>query len=230
MYVKIAREFLSGWNVYICSDSVSLQLRAGLLSILSHSPFLSPIHWFISLWNNYVLLIPDKTHVLILKSLKHSSVICSSFLSLIPMLLKIKNSETFITYMIGRHTRSPLHAYFTTVLTPSCSISFSNSTGDFEDGHHNRSEYHTSMTKCPNQTFVFPKWSNSVSTFILFFLELILGNKYGDFGDVPSQLDTSLQLAHLHFCLQSGRPLNGAHQHQLTCQTVWTLDCEVAPS
>lgn len=51
-------------------------------------------------------------------------------------------------------------------------------------------------------------------------LELILGHKHGDFGDVPSQLDSSLQLAHLHFCLQCGRALHRAHQHQLPCHTV----------
>lgn len=69
-----------------------------------------------------------------------------------------------------------------------------------------------------------------ISTFIPLFLELILGNKHGDFGDVPSQLDSSLQLAHLHFCLQCGRALHRAHQHQLPCHTVWTLDREVAAS
>jgi len=73
-----------------------------------------------------------------------------------------------------------------------------------------------------------PKCVPSHSSF--FFLKLIWGNKHGDFGDVLPQLDSFLQLAHLHFSLQSGRALHGAHQHQLTCQTVWTLDCEVAPS
>lgn len=65
---------------------------------------------------------------------------------------------------------------------------------------------------------------------LAFFLELILGNKHGDFGDVPPQLDSSLQLTHLHFSLQRGRALHRAHQHQLTRQAVWTLDCEVAAS
>lgn len=72
--------------------------------------------------------------------------------------------------------------------------------------------------------------SKYVSTSIPIFLKLIRGDKHGDLGDVPPQLHSSLQLAHLHFCLQSGRALYRGHQHQLTCQAVWTLDCEVAPS
>lgn len=60
-------------------------------------------------------------------------------------------------------------------------------------------------------------------------LELVLGHKHGDFGDVPPQLDASLQLAHLHLCLQSSRALHWTHQHQLTRHTVRTLDREVAP-
>lgn len=54
----------------------------------------------------------------------------------------------------------------------------------------------------------------------VFLLELILGHKHGDFGDVSPQLVSPLHLAHLHLGLQSDRSLHGAHQHQLTCHTV----------
>lgn len=60
-------------------------------------------------------------------------------------------------------------------------------------------------------------------------LELILGNEHCDFGDVPAQLHTPLQLTHLHLCLHRSRALNGTDQHQLTRQTVWALDREMAP-
>lgn len=53
-----------------------------------------------------------------------------------------------------------------------------------------------------------------------FFLEFILGNKHSDFGDVFPQLHSPLQLTHLHLCLQSGRALHRAHQHQLAREAV----------
>lgn len=59
-------------------------------------------------------------------------------------------------------------------------------------------------------------------------LEVVLRNKQGDFSYVSPNLDPSLELTHLHFCLHRGRTLNWSHQHQLTCQSVWTLDGEVA--
>lgn len=69
-----------------------------------------------------------------------------------------------------------------------------------------------------------------ISTLIPLFLEVILGNKHGDFGNVPPYLDSPLQLAHLHLSLQHDGALHGAHQHQLPCHTVRTLHCEVAAS
>lgn len=54
----------------------------------------------------------------------------------------------------------------------------------------------------------------------IFRLELILGDKHGDFGYVSSQLDSPLQFAHLHLCLQGGGTMDGAHQHELASETV----------